>query len=64
MKYLSLVCLLASALMTAFPASAETPVRGGSLVICQPAEPPGLDPTAPADAPCRKNVVVRSFVFF
>ncbi len=23
-----------------------------------------LDPTAPADAPCRKNVVVRSFVFF
>lgn len=23
-----------------------------------------LDPTAPEDAPCRKNVVVRSFVFF
>jgi hypothetical protein len=23
-----------------------------------------LDPTAPADAPCRKNVVVRSLVFF
>ena len=23
-----------------------------------------LDPTAPDDAPCRKNVVVRSFVFF
>ena len=23
-----------------------------------------LDPTAPADARCRKNVVVRSFVFF
>ena len=23
-----------------------------------------LDPTAPADAPCRKNVVVRSYVFF
>ena len=23
-----------------------------------------FDPTAPADAPCRKNVVVRSFVFF
>jgi hypothetical protein len=23
-----------------------------------------IDPTAPADAPCRKNVVVRSFVFF
>ncbi|MDE0036684.1 MAG: methyltransferase, partial [Gammaproteobacteria bacterium] len=23
-----------------------------------------VDPTAPEDAPCRKNVVVRSFVFF
>ncbi len=23
-----------------------------------------IDPTAPDDAPCRKNVVVRSFVFF
>ncbi|MDH3240994.1 MAG: hypothetical protein OEO83_10030 [Alphaproteobacteria bacterium] len=23
-----------------------------------------FDPTAPADAPCRKNVVVRSYVFF
>ncbi len=23
-----------------------------------------IDPTAPTDAPCRKNVVVRSFVFF
>ena len=23
-----------------------------------------VDPTAPADARCRKNVVVRSFVFF
>ena len=46
MKHIRLVCLLASAMLTAFPASAETPIRGGSLVICQPAEPPGLDPTA------------------
>jgi hypothetical protein len=23
-----------------------------------------VDPTAPADAPCRKNVVVRSFIFY
>ena len=23
-----------------------------------------IDPTAPADAPCRKNVVVRSYIFF
>ena len=27
-------------------ASAETPQKGGNLVVCQPAEPPGLDPTA------------------
>ncbi|NNF98649.1 MAG: ABC transporter substrate-binding protein [Desulfobacteraceae bacterium] len=25
---------------------AQTPARGGALVVCQPAEPPGLDPTA------------------
>ena len=25
---------------------AATPVKGGELVVCQPAEPPGLDPTA------------------
>lgn len=25
---------------------AEMPIRGGQLVVCQPAEPPGLDPTA------------------
>ena len=26
-------------------AIADTPVKGGSLIVCQPAEPPGLDPT-------------------
>jgi peptide/nickel transport system substrate-binding protein len=26
--------------------AAENPVRGGSLVVCKPAEPLGLDPTA------------------
>jgi peptide/nickel transport system substrate-binding protein len=37
------------ALILIFPvqwAAAETPRKGGSLVVCQPAEPPGLDPTA------------------
>jgi peptide/nickel transport system substrate-binding protein len=32
--------------VSSFPAGAETPVTGGKLVVCQPAEPPGLDPTA------------------
>ena len=27
-------------------AMAATPKKGGSLVVCQPGEPPGLDPTA------------------
>jgi len=41
--------ILALVLVLAFPlngALAATPVRGGKLVVCQPAEPPGLDPTA------------------
>jgi peptide/nickel transport system substrate-binding protein len=25
---------------------ADTPIKGGRLIVCQPAEPPGLDPTA------------------
>ena len=28
------------------PAFSQTPVVGGTLTVCQPAEPPGLDPTA------------------
>ena len=28
------------------PAFSQTPVSGGTLTVCQPAEPPGLDPTA------------------
>ncbi|MFQ5484160.1 MAG: ABC transporter substrate-binding protein, partial [Desulfobacterales bacterium] len=38
-----------TALTLFFPAhaiSADNPVKGGSLVVAQPAEPPGLDPTA------------------
>jgi len=27
-------------------AMADTPQKGGNLIVCQPAEPPGLDPTA------------------
>ena len=36
------------ALVLIFPAQwvlAESPQKGGKLVVCQPAEPPGLDPT-------------------
>ena len=41
--------LTVMALVLIFPAQsafAESPQKGGKLVVCQPAEPPGLDPTA------------------
>ncbi|UCE53382.1 MAG: hypothetical protein JSV31_29760, partial [Desulfobacterales bacterium] len=41
--FITLVLALIFPLHLAF---AETPVSGGSLVVCQPAEPPGLNPTA------------------
>ena len=55
-----------------FPQQTSTEV---SMLKCYDSETDGsvsrwsfhsacVDPTAPADAPCRKNVVVRSFVFF
>jgi peptide/nickel transport system substrate-binding protein len=39
-----------SLLVMVAPAFAQTPVRGGTLTVCQPAEPPGLDPTTNAAA--------------
>jgi hypothetical protein len=55
-----------------FPQQTSTEV---SMLKCYDSETDGsvsrwsfhtacVDPTAPADARCRKNVVVRSFVFF
>ncbi len=42
-----LICLMLIGLILCGPAAlAETPQKGGSLIVCQPAEPPGLDPTA------------------
>jgi peptide/nickel transport system substrate-binding protein len=38
--------LVFSVLVMVCPAYSQTPVRGGTLTVCQPAEPPGLDPTA------------------
>jgi len=44
-KSITFIVLLSLGLV-ATGVMAETPRRGGSLVVCQPAEPPGLDPTA------------------
>jgi len=41
--FVLMVLVLAVPIQGAF---AATPQKGGSLIVCQPAEPPGLDPTA------------------
>lgn len=44
-KKVAVVALLAL-MLTSVGIAAETPRKGGALVVCQPAEPLGLDPTA------------------
>ena len=43
---LRILPLILSLVVLVAPAFSETPVKGGNLTVCQPAEPPGLDPTA------------------
>lgn len=50
MKKLLFVIMVFSLLLPFHYASASEPVKGGTLTVCQPAEPPGLDPTANAAA--------------
>ncbi len=45
MKKSLFVILLLAVFLTAGNVLADAPKKGGSLVVCQPAEPPGLDPT-------------------
>jgi ABC-type transport system substrate-binding protein len=40
----SLFLVLSVIVMTS-PALSQSPATGGTLTVCQPAEPPGLDPT-------------------
>ncbi len=40
------LCLILTLLLWVPVSLAQTPVNGGALTVCQPAEPPGLDPTA------------------
>ena len=46
MKKLLFAILIGLLLIQVHPAGASTPQTGGNLIVCQPAEPPGLDPTA------------------
>ena len=41
----SLLLVILSLIVWTATAGAQTPVAGGTLTVCQPAEPPGLDPT-------------------
>ena len=51
MKRLVVFILMLALVAHVTPALAETPQKGGSLVVCQPAEPPsGLDPTSGTSA--------------
>lgn len=45
MKRLLLLTISIALILSFGNAMAATPVKGGSLIVCQPAEPPGLDPT-------------------
>ena len=46
MKKLVFFMLALTFMLAAHGALAEAPARGGSLIVCKSAEPPGLDPTA------------------
>ena len=46
MKKLLFIVVVFSFLLSFHGAMASEPVKGGTLRVCQPAEPPGLDPTA------------------
>jgi len=46
MKKIFLMTLFLTLIFPAHLALADTPQKGGNLMVCQPAEPPGLDPTA------------------
>jgi peptide/nickel transport system substrate-binding protein len=46
MKKLMIILFVLALIAPVQGAMAATPKKGGSLVVCQPGEPPGLDPTA------------------
>jgi len=46
MKKLAFFVMVLSLLLPAQAVPADTPVKGGGITVCQPAEPPGLNPTA------------------
>jgi peptide/nickel transport system substrate-binding protein len=56
-----LIGLCAAIWAVAIPAGAMVPIKGGHLTVCQPAEPPGLDPTANTAAAIDRVVYANLF---
>jgi peptide/nickel transport system substrate-binding protein len=61
MKKIGYIFLALMLFVPAQWAAAETPQKGGSLVVCVPDEPPGLDPTANTAAAIDRVVYANIF---
>lgn len=61
MKKLLFFIMVISIMLPLQSAIADTPVKGGSLIVCQPAEPPGLDPTGNTAAAIDRVVFANIF---
>ena len=61
MKKLLFFIMVISIMVPLQSAIADTPVKGGSLIVCQPAEPPGLDPTGNTAAAIDRVVFANIF---
>ena len=61
MKKLLFFIMVISIMVPLQSVSADTPIKGGSLIVCQPAEPPGLDPTGNTAAAIDRVVFANIF---
>ena len=61
MKKTAFLVLLLALAVSVVHAAASDPQKGGTLTVCQPAEPPGLDPTANTAAAIDRVVYANIF---
>ena len=61
MKKTLFLVLLLTLIVPVWHAVASSPLKGGHLTVCQPAEPPGLDPTANTVAAIDRVVFANIF---
>ena len=53
--------LILSLVVVCTPAFSQAPIKGGTLTVCQPAEPPGLDPTTHTAAAIDRGVYANIY---